>query len=251
LGALGQAEQQAAAPDEPAFRRLAVDVRIVAGLGHFFAGKLRAGVGYALFKRTGERGYLEQAVAAYRAARAAWASLAEQGGAYRDDITVGGEPWLRGHWADRLPAIDDDLGDMERALEATPPTARDGGVSLADLDREPPSHTYEHTPPPPFARGEAVPIELAVRPADGAGVSVRLHYRHLNQAEPYAVVEMAADNGRFHTTIPGTYTDSPYPLLYFFEVSQGPLRAWRLPGLDDSLANRPYVVVRQAEPASK
>src|SRR5215218_7653078 len=62
LGALGQAEQQAAAPDEPAFRRLAVDVRVVAGLGHFFAGKLRAGVGYALFKRTGERGYLEQAV---------------------------------------------------------------------------------------------------------------------------------------------------------------------------------------------
>jgi hypothetical protein len=256
LHALKQAERQVAAADTPDFRRLAIDVRIQAGLGWFFSGKLRAGVAYALFKRTGQRAYLVEGVEAYRAARASWAELAETGHAYRDDITVGGEAWLRGHWADRLPAIDDDLGDMERALESAPAgeqagTGEQGGAaSLASLDQQPPAFTYEHVAPTSFARGAAVPIEVVVRLADGGKVSVRLHYRHLNQAESYEVVKMTADGDRFRATIPGAYTDSKYPLVYFFEVRRGPLQAWLVPGLDTTLANRPYYVVRQASPAT-
>jgi hypothetical protein len=256
LRALKQAEEQVAAPNASDFRRLAIDVRIQAGLGRFFSGKLRAGVAYALFKRTGQRGYLVEGVEAYRAARAAWAELAETGRVYRDDITVGGEAWLRGHWADRLPAIDDDLGDLERALESAPAgeqtgTGEQGGAaSLASLDQQPPAFAYEHTPPSSFVRGSAVPIEVAVRLADGGKVSVQLHYRHLNQAESYEVVEMAADGDRFSATIPAAYTDSKYPLVYFFDVRRGPLQAWLVPGLDATLANRPYYVVRQANPAT-
>ena len=77
-------------------------------------------------------------------------------------------------------------------------------------------------------------------------MSVRLHYRRLNQAESYEIVEMVAAGDRFSATIPADYTDSSYPLLYFFEVRQSPLQAWLVPGLDDTLANRPYYVVRQA-----
>jgi len=246
IRALEQAEWQAVAPQRPAFRRLAVDVLIQAGLGQFFAGKLRAGVAYALFTRSGARGYLVEGVEAYRAARAAWARLAEQARVYRDDVTVGGEPWLRGHWTDRLAAIDDDLNDMEHALETAPGV--DGAVSLASLDPAPPNYSYEHTPPASFAPGAAVSIEVAVRLDDGADASVRLHYRHLNQAEAYQIVEMAADADRFRANIPGAYTASPYQLLYFFEVRSGPRQAGLMPGLDTTLANRPYYVVRQSSP---
>ena len=45
-----------------------------------------------------------------RKARAAWAGLGEQARkAYSQDITFGYEPQLRGHWLDRLPAIDQDI----------------------------------------------------------------------------------------------------------------------------------------------
>ena len=79
---------------------------------------------------------------------------------------MGGEAWLRGHWSDRLPAIDDDLGDMVRALESASaggPVGSDSATSLASLDQAPPSHTFEHTPAASFGRGEAVPVEVAVQ----------------------------------------------------------------------------------------
>src|SRR5206468_9634525 len=70
------------------FRRLAVDVTIQAGLGRFFAAKFRAGVLYAIYLRRGPRAALEEALRAYRAARSAWADLANVAkNVYRDDVT--------------------------------------------------------------------------------------------------------------------------------------------------------------------
>ena len=55
----------------------------------------------------------------YRSARAAWAALSETAkGVYVPDITVGELPWLRGHWLDRLPAIDADIALLEKRLAA-------------------------------------------------------------------------------------------------------------------------------------
>ena len=107
------------APDwaAPPFRRWAIDVRIEAGLGRFFAGKLRAATGYALFERTGDVASLRAARTHYRAARAAWAETAGAArGVYQDDLAFGPEPHLRGHWADRLAAIDADLAAMTARL---------------------------------------------------------------------------------------------------------------------------------------
>ncbi|MCC7372282.1 MAG: hypothetical protein IT306_27960 [Chloroflexi bacterium] len=246
LAALAQAEQAVGDASTVPFRQVAVDVRIVAGLGQFFADKLRAGVGYALFKRTGARDSLEEAVQAYRAARDAWAGVVEHGKAYRDDITVGGEAWLRGQWADRIQAIEDDLGDMEAELAATP--ASDGSAvhrPLATLDPLPPAVTYAHTPPSSFRRGAAVAVALTARTADGSPLTGRLHYRHLNQAESWEAVGLEADGSTLRATIPGAYTDAPYSLLYLFELHAADGRAWRYPGLDDSLATAPYAIVRQ------
>src|SRR5205085_6422414 len=96
---------------------------IQSGLGLFFAHKLRAGVLYALYDRGRDREALQEAVKAYRAARAAWAELAQRAdGVYVRDLTFGMARHLRGHWLDRLPAIDQDIERMEkRASDANTP----------------------------------------------------------------------------------------------------------------------------------
>src|SRR5436305_4365565 len=96
-----------------------VDVQIQAGLGRFFAAKFRAGVLYHLHEQTGDRGALEAAIKSYRAARDAWSQLATRAkGVYVADLTVGEQRWLRGHWLDRLPAIDEDIAALEKRLPA-------------------------------------------------------------------------------------------------------------------------------------
>ena len=63
------------------FRRLAIDVDMQVGLGRFFAAKFRSGVLYRLHEQSGDRTALEECLKTYRAARAAWAEIAERAGA--------------------------------------------------------------------------------------------------------------------------------------------------------------------------
>jgi hypothetical protein len=239
----------ATSPEALAFRRLGFDVNIQAGLGHFFAAKLRAGVGYALWKRTGQVAWLRQAVNAYDAARTHWLRLIEHGRVYRDDITVGGESFLRGHWQDRLGAIEDDLADMlaELAEAEASGNVDDSEVTPLDaLEQSLPDVEYTHTPPASFVRGQPLRIELFPYTREVPRLQLTLHCRRLNQAEQWQSVEMVEDYGRFVGTIPASLTDSPYPVQYFFELRDRPDRAWFYPGLNQTLSNRPYFVVRQS-----
>lgn len=99
-----------------------------------------------------------------------------------------------------------------------------------------------HTPAAQFVRGKPLVVELAVPTGKAAGV--RIHYRYVNQAERYVVEEMRAEESRYRATIPATYTESPYPLQYFFTVHEGPDAAWLYPGFRADLSNQPYFVVR-------
>ena len=61
-----------------------------------------------------------EAVVAYRRARDAWAELAELAwGVYMEDVSYGPQEHLRGHWRDRLPAIDADVA--AQIAESMPP----------------------------------------------------------------------------------------------------------------------------------
>src|SRR5207237_7140463 len=51
---LEAAEEHASNPAAPPLRRLAIDVRIQTGVGRYYGEKLRAGVAYALYRRTGD-----------------------------------------------------------------------------------------------------------------------------------------------------------------------------------------------------
>ena len=57
---------------------------------------------------------------------------------------------------------------------------------------------------------------------------------------------MEAKERRYHASIPADYTNSPYPLQYFFALRDASGRAWFHPGFDEHLCNQPYFVVRQA-----
>lgn len=252
------ADAQSAAPDpgKATFRQLALDVSIQSGLGRFFANKLRAGVGYAFYMRTQQTAWLRQAVAAYHVAIAAWRDVAAAtSSVYGGDITFGLHAHGRGHWRDRLPVIEADLAAMEaelRAAEAARPEREASSPDLASLDEAAPPVAVSHVPPSSFSPGRPLPIEIAVGCAstrDGA-VGVHLHYRRVNQAEPYVIAPMTAGDESFRAVIPGPYTQSPYDLLYFFRLSTSSGKAWLYPGFAADLANQPYVVVQQKNRAS-
>lgn len=237
----------AAARNSVEYQRAAVDVRIEAGLGRFFAARFRSAVLYRIFEQTGDRAALEHAVRLYRNARAAWADLANAAGdVYLPDITVGEHPWLRGHWLDRLPAID---ADIERTARQAAPAGRPVPQDRLRRAIQAALGTFRrvripcrHDPPAHFQPGRPLRIQLAGPPGL---VSVRLFYRHVNQAERYGTVEMHAGSGLYRADIPGTYTDSPYPIQYYFEIRQDPETVNLFPGFAGQAYNPPYFVVRR------
>jgi hypothetical protein len=256
---LAEAEGRLAGKDDPEWRRLAADVAVLSGLGHFFAWKLRAGLLWALGERGRDQVAREEAVRAYRTARAAWAELARQAdGVYVRDITFGLARHLRGHWLDRLAALDQDVERLAKLVEKAEPEGPAGpegarerlraALRLALAPPRRPSLPCRHTPPAPFRPGQPVAIELAPGPTDDQErpIAVRLHYRRVNQAEAHRSLDMRAEGERWVATVPGSYTQSPYALQYFFELRDRPGRAWLHPGFEADLCNQPYFVVRQS-----
>lgn len=233
--------------NDAAFRRVAADIAIQSAIGRFFAAKFRSGVLWSLYERTGDRPAATAALAAYRAARAAWAQAADAARVYAPDITYGKEPWLRGHWSDRLPAIDADIANM--TARAADGSVRPGAESrtaavalrtvlawrLADVP------AVRHEPPSRFTPGE--PLALRIALAQQARVNVRLHYRRVNQSETWQNADMAPEDGRYVAAIPAAYTRSPYPLQYYFEI-RGDGGPSLFPGLARNLAHQPYFAVR-------
>ncbi|HKV38480.1 MAG TPA: twin-arginine translocation signal domain-containing protein [Blastocatellia bacterium] len=249
--------RSAGKPESVEMLRLTIDVYIQAGLGRFFAAKFRSGVLYSIYERTADRGALEGALAEYRRARAAWAMLTDRSrGVYAADLSASDNPSERGQWRDRLAEIDRDIGRMqERLASATP--ASDPSVAeavraaLAPQRREPvPCH---HEPPAGFHPKEAVAIELTVEKGRLLASPPRLYYRRVNQAERFETLTMEAGGGVYQVgipviyraSIPANFTDSPYPLMYYFELRERPGKAWLYPGFKADLTNQPYFVLRR------
>jgi hypothetical protein len=239
---------RAGGPESLQAARLATDIHLLAGLGAFFGAKLRAGVLYAIHERTGDRRALSEALTCYRRARAAWADLvARAAGVYAADLSASDRLSERGQWLDRLPAVDADIALMAERLasaaaDADPRAAAAIAEVLGTPRREPLPCT--HRPPPGFRPREAVGIELDVE-SRRALTAAHLHYRHVNQAERWRTVEMATRGDGYAAGIPADYTDSPYPLQYYFEVRRGPGTAWLYPGFTADLTNQPYFVLRR------
>ena len=212
-----------ARPADTADRRLVIDAQIQNGIGRFFAAKFRAGVQFAIYTRTADPAARTAAIQEYRAARAAWQEIIDRAkGVYRDDLSFGYAPYLRGNWSDRLAAIDEDIAAMEAFQSIAAPKP-------APTQQRRPALTVQHKPVTTFRPGEPVTIEAK------SEARLLLHYRHVDQSEPWETVELKGQ-----VTIPAAYTKSEYPLQYYFESSGG-----LHPGVAKDFTNAPYYVIRQ------
>jgi hypothetical protein len=128
---------------------------------------------------------------------------------------------------------------MRALLESAPETPTPTAIPSIPAGAHPP---LTDVPAASFTSGKEVTINASVANFDG---TVTLHYRHLNQGEPYESVPMTGEGGEFSATIPGAYTDSDYPLSYYFVLTAESGDAWIAPGLEHSLADQPYHVIRQ------
>jgi len=247
-GARGTAKR----PSSPEFRRMEEDVLIQSGLGHFFGHKLRSGVLYELFLETKDRASLEAAILEYEKARAAWESMSSRAAkVYKNDITFGSRPVEHGHWADRLPAIDQDLAAMKALLSsAASGTAVNQAAKALDIAKAAPVRPKfkgVHQPPGTFRPGQSLPLSVSISgpQAGGSTVAVIMHYRHVNQAERWQQTATTPAGGNvYKAEIDGTYTQSVYPLQYYFEVRLGEDKAALYPGFNSELNNQPYFVLQ-------
>ena len=245
---LQQAEALASDKGSPEFRRMAVDVAIMIGLGRFFADKFRAAVLYGIYQQSGYETALMESVEYYSKAREVWDNFsAMAANVYKADITIGENPEIRGHWRDRLRAIDDDIAFISALLEEAPASPNDPGDNVKMAVEEVKGDvlrftgSVDHIPPEQFTQGQEVKLTLTT---DSNPSQVLLHYRNVNHAERFESADMIPVERSFEARIPASYTDTEYPLQYYFEIRQGPGRAWLYPGFKPDLANQPYYVVR-------
>ena len=92
----------------------------------------------------------------------------------------------------------------------------------------------------------SISIRSPLRSLETPAAWVSLYYRHVNQAERFNVAAMNRIDDRFRAIVPASYTDSVYPLEYYFEVKGTTGRAQLYPGFSRALTNQPYFVVRRS-----
>jgi hypothetical protein len=221
----------------PAFRRLEEDVWIQVGLGRFFSGQIRSALFFELYLKTGDPAAQQRAISTYQEARNAWAEMANRAAAiYQADVTFGETAVRRGHWLDRLPAIDLDLNAMrsfsrERAGDASK------AIELASAHPTRSRFNCEHIPAKLFTSGEEITL-TCVRPA---GVAATLFYRHVDQAERWESVVLDGDR----VNIPPAYSNTVFAIQYYFELTDAAGNVSLYPGFEADLANQPYLVISQ------
>jgi hypothetical protein len=245
---LGEARSRVPGPGSAELRRVFVDATVQIELGRFFAEELRTACLYALFERTRDQRLLASAVERYDRAREVWTRIVGvTRGVYVDDLTYGPEWYQRGHWADRLDALERDRAAMA-SLKAPEPLAGADAERNRAWERavltpgERPRPAFRHAVPEAFERARPLAIGLEMSGVE----AVRLRYRHTNQAEPWQIEAMAREGSAWRGIIPAGYTDSVFPLQYYFElVLATPAAVVLCPGFDASWTNTPYWVVRQ------
>ena len=102
----------------------------------------------------------------------------------------------------------------------------------------------DHTPAAAFKPGEALALAVQVGHSS-APVTANLHYRHVNQGERWQKTATELGHGGLVGTIPGEYTQSEYPLEYYFELRAEGGAPWMYPVFNSTLSNQPYFTVAQ------
>ena len=229
----------------PEVQRMLIDSQIAAGLGRFFAEKLRSACWEELFILTNRVSMRKTALAHLRRARLSWAGIVQvSSDIYQDDLTFGPHAYMRGAWKDRLSAIDIEITEMETTEEVnidrvSPQVIERAGTILANrvATRSGVASLEGNSE---VTAGDPLDIRVDLSKV-GPNAKAVLHYRHINQAERWTSTPIVDGVGR----IPGDYTDGTFPLQYYVTISE----EWNLtilPGLANDLSNEPYATVMLA-----
>jgi hypothetical protein len=216
----------------------------MANLGLHFSRKWRAAILYSIYRKTNDSNAKTEAVAMYTSAISAWQQAAEIGSVYKA-FPYGGKQ--SGHWRDRTAGLiaDRDAMNAKDFTAVTSITTHPGpaaaAIATAKSTPSRPVAGASHTPPTIFSRGSALELVLAT---DGNTQSAKLYYRHVYQAENWNVTSMTKSGSKFAASIPAAYTQTDFPLQYYFALKKGANSVVLFPGFDASLSNQPYFHVR-------
>jgi hypothetical protein len=227
------------------FRQIEQDLLIVNGLGFYFANLFRAALNYSLYELTRQSIFARSCLQNYRAARNAWAGItATAQEIYLPDVSYGDIFVRRGHWADRLPLIEKDLAAVEKHLQQPSPGGSDSASEKAVVPNRPSRPVIEvrHAPPQSFHRGQQISLSLQ---APATVIEAVLWYRHVNQGERWRSGPMTLSDLVFQGPIPAAYTDSSFPLQYYFELKTSDAATLH-PTLNSTLNNQPYFAIMQS-----
>lgn len=112
--ALDAAKSAGIEQDYADWKSTELDLMILADLARYHAGKMRAATHAELFKETKQPARLVLALNSMKSAADAWRKIiARTDGVYYDKLRMLN---VDGHWKDRLPAVEDDLRRLEKAV---------------------------------------------------------------------------------------------------------------------------------------
>ncbi len=229
----------------PEFRQVEEDILIVNALGLYYANLFRAALFYSIYEQTGDPVTAAQSLAAYRKGRDAWANMAERSDKiYSTDISYGDIPIRRGNWANRLPEIDHDLAALEKCFSDKPTQQSLAGKAIQQAINASPRPTVDvkHTVPDAFRSGDDLHLTM-ITPA--IVTESILWYRHVNHAERWVSAPMQKTGDARSAFIPSSYTSSPYPLQYYFELHTTDAATLH-PPFNPTFSNQPYYVITSA-----
>jgi hypothetical protein len=229
----------------PEFRQAEEDILILNGLGLYYANLFRAATFYSIYEQTGDAVAGTQSLAAYRKARDSWAKMAERADKiYTADVSYGDIAIRRGHWAGRVSAVDQDLAALEKHFDEKPVQRSSAGkaIELATKASPRPAVAAEHSVPEAFHPGGDLSLTIATPAIVSESI---LWYRHVNHGERWSSVPMQKAGYTYSAFIPGSYTNSPYPLQYYFELHTADAATLH-PPFNPTLSNQPYYALMPA-----
>ena len=226
--------------DNPEFKRLEIDIKILSAMGNFFSFKIKSACYWELFLKQKNFKWGIRSVQLYEKASKAWAETAEISKKYYlKDLTYGPQSWLRGRWDDRLPAIKEDILKMKNILKKNniKETRMKNTCKLLEIKNNQ-QFKIKHI----IYKNNKGELIVELKKNKKFIDKLILNYRHVNQSVKWKKKKIINRN-IFFVKISKAYTDNDYPIQYYFEFIEGEYSSF-CPGIDRKLGNQPYFLYK-------
>ncbi|MDR2020167.1 MAG: hypothetical protein LBQ14_05300 [Treponema sp.] len=233
----------------PEYLAMKVDISMLRDLARYHAEKLRAATALALWRISGDKSRLSDALLLLDKAIRHWEALAQRGKEnYYPDLVFGSRGSLtrRGTWADLTPELLADraaLADLMKARDAA------AGAELAGCYREaefPVERCQLAASFPETAEaGKAVAITVRGSGFKLSDTAPTLHYRHTDQTEGlFCTGEMKNRGTSWTAEIPADYVSPDWDIQVYVTVQGVSGACLMLPGIYHPEYPFPYHVIR-------